>query len=125
MKEEVLENLSLERIAEGSVPLVFLEVLSEKIMPNIFDASCDPKKKRSMTIKIDFDPTTDRYGEVTGADITVHEPTVKLAPRMPITAHTLIGRVGDQFQAKEIRQLTIDEPDGLEEDDGKPLKAVK
>jgi len=123
--KEVLENLSLERIADGSVPLVFLEAISEKILPNIFDASCDTKKKRSMTIQIDFQPTTDRYGEVTGADITVLEPKVILVPRMPITAHALLGKVGDQFQAKEVRQMTIDELECSEESGGKPLKAVK
>lgn len=124
-EKEVLESLSLERIADGSVPLVFLEVLSEKILPNIFDPSTDQTKERSMAIEIKFKPTTDRYGEVTGMDIIVEDPKVKLAPRKAIEAHALLGKVGDQFQAKEIRQMTIDEPDVKEESGNKPLKAVK
>ncbi len=128
MDKEVLKNLSLERVADGAVSLVFLEVLSEKILPNIFDPNTDPAKERSVTIEVKFKPTTDRYGEVTGADIIVPDPKVKLAPRRSIEAHTLLGKIGDQFQAKEIRQMTIDEESDSSEDtevSGKPLKAVK
>ena len=128
---EILENLSLDRLAEGAIPLLFLEVLSEKILPNIFDQNADPKKKRVMTLKIEFAPTFDRFGNVTGADITIPDPKVELSPRMPISSHVLLGRIGGVFQAKEIRQMTIeDEPDEQEvpddqESDKKPLKSVK
>ncbi len=109
MDKETLENLSLERLAEGAISLLFFEVLSEKILPNIFDPNADPKKERSMTFEVKFRPTTDRYGEVTGADILVPDPKVKLAPRGAIQSHVLLGKVGSEYQAKEVKQLTIDD----------------
>ncbi len=109
MDKETLENLSLESLAEGAILLLFLEVLSEKILPNVFDPNTDPKKERSMIFEVKFKPTIDRYGEITGADITVPDPKVKLAPRGAIQSHVLLGKVGGEYQAKEIKQLTIDE----------------
>ncbi len=109
MDKETLENLSLEKLAEGAISLLFLEVLSEKVLPNIFDPNTDPKKERSMTFEVKFRPTTDRYGEVTGADILVPDPKVKLAPRGAIQSHVLLGKMGGEYQAKEIKQLSIDD----------------
>ena len=122
MDKEMLENLSLERLAEGAISLLFLEVLSEKILPNIFDPNTDPKKERSMTFEVKFRPTTDRYGEVTGADILVPDPKVKLAPRGAIQSHVLLGKIEGEYQAKEIKQLTIDgEADEIKKDVQKEL----
>lgn len=122
MDKEMLENLSLERLAEGAIPLLFLEVLSEKIMPNIFDPNTDPKRERSMTFEVKFRPTTDRYGEVTGADVLVPDPKVKLAPKGTIQSHILLGKVEGEYQAKEIKQLSINDGDGQEEQEKPGVK---
>lgn len=109
MKREELQNLSLSRLAEGAVELSFLEVLSDEILPNIFDFNRDPKGMRSVTITVKFKPTIDRNGNITGADIMVDDPKCKLVPRRPVLSHVLLGKIGNQYQAKEIRQLEIQE----------------
>lgn len=107
MDHEQLENLSLEKLADGAVSLSFLEALSEKILPNIFDINTDAKKERSMALTIRFRPTIDRFGQIIGADVIIDDPKCKLAPKRPIEAHILLGKIDNEYQAKEIRQLSI------------------
>ena len=126
MNKEQLQNLDLSTIADGAVPILFLEVMSEKVLPNIFDPNTDPKKKRSLAMEIEFMPTRDKFGNITGADILIKDPKVKLAPRESIAGHILLGKIDGQYQAKEVKQFNISDPD--EEDlkePNKPLKAVK
>lgn len=110
MTKDQLENVGLSTLLEGAADILFLEALSEKVLPNIFDVNCNPKKERTVTLTVRFKPTLNREGTVTGADTFIDDPKVKLVGRDSIAGHILLGKIDDGYQAKEIRQLNINDP---------------
>lgn len=101
------KNLSLSTVCQGAADLMFLEALREQIFPNIYDINTNPKKERSITIKIKFFPIQDRFGNITSAKIVVVDPVVKLAKRDDQEGTILLGKVDGEYQAKEIRQMEL------------------
>lgn len=120
-------SFDINQLAEGGArEQIDREV--KKIMANIMDVNTDLKKKRSLTIKVDFDPDTNR--KTINTSVSVKSA---LAPQIAIGTTMMVGRDADtgMIQAAELRstipgQTFFDPEDStLKTDIGEPIEELE
>ena len=55
------QPLNIAEIGGGAIPELFSHEM-KRVLANIADVNCDPRKERNITIKISFLPSQDRVG---------------------------------------------------------------
>lgn len=91
-------NINLDKIAEGAVGEKFNSALKE-VTKNILDPNTKATAKRTITLKLTFEPGEDR--EI--ADVTVDYST-KLAPVKGVATRFVIGTDGSNVIASEYKK---------------------
>lgn len=89
MNQNEQEGISLDTLYQGAVvERANLEI--QRVLDNIQDPNTDPKKARTVTIKLKFEPDNDRgvANVIVGVDSVV-------APVAPFKAHVFLGRDKD------------------------------
>lgn len=126
MSNKHLINFDISKIADGGVQVKLNRALKE-VADNIMDPNTDPKKKRSVTLKISVAPDKKRNA----ANITAEVKT-SLAPEEGVETTMLLGRdVKGQTHVNELKsgvpgQTYIDAETGeLKTDTGKPVAEVE
>jgi len=116
-------DINLEKFAGGALAEKFNVGLKE-VLENIADPNTDARKKRKMTVELEF--KSDEERELSMVDIVVK---TKLAPNMPVATKIIIdkdgqgGIVASEYnnQVKGQRYMRVDEETGeiLQDDDDK------
>lgn len=116
-------DINLEKFAGGALAEKFNVGLKE-VLENIADPNTDARKKRKMTVELEF--KSDEERELSMVDIVVK---TKLAPNMPVATKIIIdkdgqgGIVASEYnnQVKGQRYMRVDEKTGeiLQDDDDK------
>ncbi len=126
MSNKHLINFDISKIADGGVQVKLNRALKE-VADNIMDPNTDPKKKRSVTLKISVAPDKKRNA----ANITAEVKT-SLAPEEGVETTMLLGRdVKGQTHVNELKsgvpgQTYIDAETGeLKTDTGDPVAEVE
>ena len=105
-----LKRLDLQTVADGALPELFERELNAVPM-NIDDVNTDPKKKRRITIEIEFAPSKDRSQAEVSCGIRSY-----LAPVDKQPGHVHLVRRGGVIQAfaQDPNQLDLplDKPEG-------------
>ena len=83
------ENVSLEKLNQGAAVERFNLALQD-VLDNIQDPNTDPKKARSVTMKVTFKPDSDRGIANLQCDVVS-----KLAPIAPFDVRVFLGRDKD------------------------------
>lgn len=91
-------NINLDNLAEGAVREKFNNALKE-VTKNILDPNTKASSKRTITLKLTFEPGEDR--EI--ADVTVDYST-KLAPVKGVSTRFVIGTDGSDVIASEYKK---------------------
>lgn len=91
-------NINLDKLAEGAVGEKFNNALKE-VTKNILDPNTKATAKRTITLKLTFEPGEDR--EI--ADVTVDYST-KLAPVKGVATRFVIGTDGSDVIASEYKK---------------------
>lgn len=91
-------NVNLDSLAEGAVREKFNNALKE-VTKNILDPNTKATAKRTITLKLTFEPGEDR--EI--ADVTVDYST-KLAPVKGVATRFVIGTDGSDVIASEYKK---------------------
>jgi hypothetical protein len=119
-------DLQLSLMANGAIQEK-LDGELQKVFENIHDLNTEAKKKRTLTIKLDFVPDDNRQVISLTSDFAV-----KLAPVEGVVTTVLTGKNGNgKIEAKEMKsnqpgQLFFDPEDGqLKTDVGEPVDAVE
>ena len=120
-------NFDINELSEGGVrEQIDREV--KKIMNNIMDVNTDLSKTRSLTVKVDFKPDTNRKTINTTVSVKA-----SLAPQIAIGTTMMVGRDSDtgMVQAAELRSSipgqTFFDPDDstLKTDIGEPIEELE
>ncbi len=120
-------NFDINELAEGGArEQIDREV--KKIMNNIMDLNTDLGKTRSLTVKVDFKPDTNRKTINTTVSVKA-----SLAPQIAIGTTMMVGRDSDtgMVQAAELRssipgQTFFDPEDStLKTDIGEPIEELE
>ena len=126
MSKKQLINFDISEIADGGVQVKLTRAL-QQVAQNVMDPNTDPKKKRSVTLKINVTPDKKRNA----ASITAEVKT-NLAPEEGVETTMLLGRDGQgQVHVNELKsgvpgQTYIDAETGeLKTDTGKPVAEVE
>ena len=83
------EGISLDTLNQGAV-VERANLAIQAVLDNIQDPNTDPKKARSVVIKLKFEPDNDR-----GIANIVVDVEAKTAPVAPFKAHVFLGRDKD------------------------------
>lgn len=86
---EQQEGISLDTLNQGAV-VERANLAIQAVLDNIQDPNTDPKKSRSVVIKLKFEPDNDR-----GVASVVVDVEAKTAPVAPFKAHVFLGRDKD------------------------------
>ena len=92
MSELPYEEICLAAIGDNQGAVRQVDYALKQVMKNIADPNTDPKKKRSVTLKIIFDPEPNRKS----ANIE-YSVDAKLAGDMPGADHVTISNDGTGF----------------------------
>lgn len=119
-------KLNLSEVANGAVQEKFEHELA-RVAKNIEDPNTDAKKKRKITINIDFMPTDDRSSVIIGTQV---KPT--LVPEDAVGTTLLIGQtnsgstVVNELKSGVKGQTYFDPEDSqLKDDKGEPIEEVE
>lgn len=99
-----MESMSLENLGQGAAVELF-NVEMQRAMENIVDPNTDPKKSRTVLLKVTLKPDEEREY----ASITVQVSST-LAPIKPYSTHCFIGKDRNGVVATEHnpKQLSMD-----------------
>lgn len=122
-------DINLEKFAGGALAEKFNSGLKE-VLENIADPNTDARKKRKMTVELEF--KSDEERELSMVDIVVK---TKLVPNMPVATKIIIDSDGQggiiaseyQNQVKGQRYMRVDEETGeiLEDNQTIDTKGIK
>lgn len=113
-----LQNLDLSKIANGAVQEHFERELS-KVIENIMDINTDPKKNRTITLKLKFSADDSREIIAVEAAATSNMVGVEGTPFNMATGVNGDGeRVVNELKSGAIGQAYIDDDGEVKNDDG-------
>ncbi|WP_130806502.1 replication terminator protein [Senegalia massiliensis] len=122
-------DINLEKFAGGALAEKFNVGLKE-VLENIADPNTDARKKRKMTVELEF--KSDEERELSMVDIVVK---TKLAPNMPVATKIIIdkdgqgGIVASEYnnQVKGQRYMRVNEETGeiLNDDEAVDTRGIK